>query len=124
MEALEKTINEHSVAVVINSPNNPSGVVYTEETLKKIAELLERKSKEYGHPIYIVADEPYRELVYDSSLTYMITQSYATHGQSLYHYQERESDTYTYLRSVKMLRLYMTQYLVLLVRSVQFALQH
>jgi len=65
MEALEKTINEHSVAVVINSPNNPSGVVYTEETLKKIAELLERKSKEYGHPIYIVADEPYRELVYD-----------------------------------------------------------
>ena len=65
MEALEKTINEHSVAVVINSPNNPSGVVYTEETLKKIAELLGRKSKEYGHPIYIVADEPYRELVYD-----------------------------------------------------------
>ena len=65
MEALEKTINEHSVAVVINSPNNPSGVVYTEETLKKIAELLDRKSKEYGHPIYIVADEPYRELVYD-----------------------------------------------------------
>lgn len=65
MDALEKTINEHSVAVVINSPNNPSGVVYTEETLKKIAELLERKSKEYGHPIYIVADEPYRELVYD-----------------------------------------------------------
>ena len=65
MEALEKTINEHSVAVVINSPNNPSGVVYTEETLKKIAELLERKSKEYGHPICIVADEPYRELVYD-----------------------------------------------------------
>ena len=63
MDALEKTINEHSVAVVINSPNNPSGVVYTEETLTKIAELLERKSKEYGHPIYIVADEPYRELV-------------------------------------------------------------
>ena len=65
IDALEKTINEHSVAVVINSPNNPSGVVYTEETLKKIAELLERESKEYGHPIYIVADEPYRELVYD-----------------------------------------------------------
>lgn len=65
IDALEKTINEHSVAVVINSPNNPSGVVYTEETLKKIAELLEKKSKEYGHPIYIVADEPYRELVYD-----------------------------------------------------------
>lgn len=65
MDALEKTINEHSVAVVINSPNNPSGVVYTEGTLKAIAELLDRKSKEYGHPIYIIADEPYRELVYD-----------------------------------------------------------
>ena len=51
MDALEKTINEHSVAVVINSPNNPSGVVYTEGTLKAIAELLDRKSKEYGHPI-------------------------------------------------------------------------
>ena len=65
MDALEKTINEHSVAVVINSPNNPSGVVYTEQTLTKNDEILERKSKEYGHPIYIVADEPYRELVYD-----------------------------------------------------------
>ena len=49
---------------MFNSPNNPSGVVYTEETLKGLAALLERKSAEYGHPIYIIADEPYRELVY------------------------------------------------------------
>lgn len=76
IDALEKTINEHSVAVVINSPNNPSGVVYTEETLKKIAELLERKSKEYGHPIYIVADEPYRELVYDGVKVTFISNVY------------------------------------------------
>lgn len=64
IEALEKTINKNSVAVVINSPNNPSGVVYTEETLKKIADILYKKGNEYGHPIYIIADEPYRELVY------------------------------------------------------------
>jgi len=61
---LEKAITENTQAVIINSPNNPSGVVYTEETLKAVAELLTRKGEEYGHPIYIVADEPYRELVY------------------------------------------------------------
>ncbi len=64
MEALEKLISCHTQAIIVNSPNNPSGVVYTEETLKKLAEVLTRKSKEYGHPIYIIADEPYRELVY------------------------------------------------------------
>lgn len=64
IEELEKTINKNTAAVIINSPNNPSGVVYTEETLKKIADILTAKGEEYGHPIYIVADEPYRELVY------------------------------------------------------------
>lgn len=64
MEALEKLISCHTQAIIVNSPNNPSGVVYTEETLKKLAEVLTRKSQEYGHPIYIIADEPYRELVY------------------------------------------------------------
>ncbi len=64
LEALEATIDENSVAVVINSPNNPSGVVYTEQTLVKIGEVLKKKAAEYGHPIYIIADEPYRELVY------------------------------------------------------------
>ena len=63
-EALEKAISAQTKGVIINSPNNPSGVVYTEETLKGLAALLERKSAEYGHPIYIIADEPYRELVY------------------------------------------------------------
>lgn len=61
---LEKKINANTVAVVINSPNNPSGVVYTKETLERVAELLSEKAKEAGHPIYIIADEPYRELVY------------------------------------------------------------
>ena len=64
LDEVEKRITRHTQAIIVNSPNNPSGVVYTEETLKGLAALLERKSAEYGHPIYIIADEPYRELVY------------------------------------------------------------
>ena len=65
MEAVDARITPHTQAVIINSPNNPSGVVYTRETMSSLGELLTRKSAEYGHPIYIIADEPYRELVYD-----------------------------------------------------------
>lgn len=61
---MEKMINDRTQAVIVNSPNNPSGVVYTEETIQKIGALLTRKAEEFGHPIYIIADEPYRELVY------------------------------------------------------------
>ena len=64
LDEVEKLITKNTQGIIINSPNNPSGVVYTEETLKGLAALLERKSAEYGHPIYIIADEPYRELVY------------------------------------------------------------
>ena len=64
LDEVEKRITKHTQAIIVNSPNNPSGVVYTEETLKGLASLLERKSAEYGHPICIIADEPYRELVY------------------------------------------------------------
>ena len=64
LDEVEKRITKHTQAIIVNSPNNPSGVVSTEETLKGLASLLERKSAEYGHPIYIIADEPYRELVY------------------------------------------------------------
>ena len=64
LEEVEKRITSHTQAIIVNSPNNPSGVVYTEETLRGLAALLERKSAQYGHPIYIIADEPYRELVY------------------------------------------------------------
>ena len=64
LDEVEKRITKNTQGIIINSPNNPSGVVYTEETLKGLAALLERKSKEYGRPIYIIADEPYRELVY------------------------------------------------------------
>lgn len=64
-DALEKALNPHVKGVLINSPNNPSGVVYGVETIKTLAEILQRKSKEYGAPIYLISDEPYRELIYD-----------------------------------------------------------
>ena len=64
LEAVEEMISENTVAIILNSPNNPAGTVYTRKTLEDLATLLERKSAQYGHPIYIVADEPYRELVY------------------------------------------------------------
>ena len=61
---LEAMVTEHTQAVLINSPNNPSGVVYTRLTLTALADILTRKAKEYGHPIYLISDEPYRELAY------------------------------------------------------------
>ena len=76
LDALEATVDENSVAVVINSPNNPSGVVYTKETLEKIGEVLKKKAAEYGHPIYIIADEPYRELVYGDAVVTFIPEVY------------------------------------------------
>jgi len=64
-EALERLISPRTKALVINSPNNPSGAVYTETTLKQLSNLLIEKEREYGHPIYLISDEPYREIVYD-----------------------------------------------------------
>jgi len=63
--ALEQRLNEHTKAVVVNSPNNPSGAVYSEQTIKRLADMLRGKEKEYGHPIYLISDEPYREIVFD-----------------------------------------------------------
>ena len=63
-EALESALTENTQALILNSPNNPSGVVYSEETLNRLGALLVRKSEEYGRPIYIISDEPYRELTY------------------------------------------------------------
>ena len=64
LDQVEAMLSPDTVAIIVNSPNNPSGVVYSAQTLQALAQLLERKGKEYGHPIYIVADEPYRELAY------------------------------------------------------------
>lgn len=71
LDGFEKTINENTKGVIINSPNNPSGVIYSEEALKKLSELLSEKSKQYGHPIYIISDEPYRELTYGKKVPYI-----------------------------------------------------
>lgn len=64
LDAVEAMLTNKTVAIIINSPNNPAGTVYTADTLKALADLLSRKGAEFGHPIYIVADEPYRELAY------------------------------------------------------------
>lgn len=61
----EQALNETTAAVLINTPNNPSGVVYSEETLQKLAQMLEEKQREYGHDIFLISDEPYREIVFD-----------------------------------------------------------
>lgn len=66
MAQLEAAITEKTKIVIINSPNNPSGSILSEETIQAMAELLRCKQAEYGHEIYILADEPYRELVYDT----------------------------------------------------------
>ena len=63
-DALEAMLGANTQAVILNSPNNPSGVVYSEDTLRKLGGLLTRKGEEFGHPIYIISDEPYRELTY------------------------------------------------------------
>jgi len=67
LKAFEQTVSQRTKAVIINTPNNPTGVVFTEENLRAFCEILRTKSAEYGHPIYLIADEPYRELVYDDT---------------------------------------------------------
>lgn len=76
VKAFEAAVTPKTKAVIINNPNNPSGVVYTEETIKKIAEVLNKKQKEYGTDIYIISDEPYRELVYDGVSVPFLTKYY------------------------------------------------
>lgn len=65
LEELDNLINEKTKCVIVNNPNNPSGKVYPASTIAKLADILEKAEKRVGHPIYVIADEPYRELVYD-----------------------------------------------------------
>lgn len=74
--ALEASLNANTQGVIINSPNNPSGVVYSEETLRRLTDVLRKKSAEAGHPIYLIADEPYRELNYTDRPVPFITELY------------------------------------------------
>lgn len=67
-DALEAAINENTKAIIVNSPNNPSGVVLSRETITKLASVMDGAQKKYGKDIYIIADEPYRELIYDADV--------------------------------------------------------
>lgn len=75
-DALKAAINENTKAIIINSPNNPSGVVLSETTIKTLAEVLSDAEKKYGKDIYIIADEPYRELVYTEGVSVPFVPNY------------------------------------------------
>ena len=74
---LEQKITANTKAVIVNTPHNPTGVVYSEETIKKLASILEQKQKEFGSVIYLISDEPYRELAYDGVEVPYLTKYYA-----------------------------------------------
>lgn len=74
--AIEAAINEKTKAIIINSPNNPTGVIYSEDSIRALAEALDRKQKQLGTDIYIISDEPYRELCYDGAVVPYVTKYY------------------------------------------------
>lgn len=76
IEAFKSKINKNTKAVIINTPNNPSGVVYSEETIKKLAAVMSEAEKEIGHSIYLISDEPYRRLVYDGLTVPFVSKYY------------------------------------------------
>ncbi len=77
LDEFEEKITAKTKAVIVNTPNNPTGVVYSEETIRKLAAIMEAKQKEYGTEIYLISDEPYRELVYDGAEVPYLTKYYA-----------------------------------------------
>ena len=77
LDEFEEKLTNKTKAVIINTPNNPTGVVYSEETIKSLAAILEKKQKEFGTAIYLIADEPYRELAYDGVEVPYLTKYYA-----------------------------------------------
>ena len=77
LKELEEKINVNTRAVIVNTPHNPTGVVYSEETIQKLAAILEKKQKEFGTEIYLISDEPYRELAYDGVEVPYLTKYYA-----------------------------------------------
>ena len=87
-EALKMAMNPRVKAVLINSPNNPSGVVYGENTLQKLCAILKAKSAEYGAPVYLVSDEPYRELVYDETTVVPSPMAYYDNALVCYSYSK------------------------------------
>lgn len=76
-EAFGEMLTEKVMAVLINTPNNPSGAVYSTETIKKLADILKEKSKRYGHKIYLISDEPYREIIFEGADAPYVAKYYA-----------------------------------------------
>lgn len=76
LEELERKITANTRAVIVNSPHNPTGVIYSEDTIKALAAILEKKQEEYGSVIYLISDEPYRELAYDGAEVPYLTKYY------------------------------------------------
>ncbi len=76
LEAFSEKLSEKTRAVIINTPHNPTGVIYSEETLKKLAAILEEQQKKNGSPIFLLSDEPYRELAYDGAVVPYVTKYY------------------------------------------------
>lgn len=76
LKAIEEKINENTKAVLINSPNNPTGVVYTEEEIIELSKILEKKSREYEKIIYLISDEPYREVIYKDVMVPFVPKYY------------------------------------------------
>lgn len=76
LDDFEKKITAKTKAVIINNPHNPTGVVYAEATIQKLAAIMSRKQKEYGHALYLISDEPYRELAFDGVSVPFITKYY------------------------------------------------
>ena len=87
-ETFEAAISEKTKFVLINTPNNPTGAVYTADSIRMVADILEKKQKEYGHPIYLVSDEPYRKL------------SYGIHVPYLTHYYKNTIVVYSYSKAL------------------------
>lgn len=86
--ALEKALNSKTKAVLINSPNNPTGAVYTEKTILRLAEILKEYSEKFSSPIYLIADEPYRELVYDKETKVPFVMNYYENSFVCYSYSK------------------------------------
>ncbi len=91
LEGIQAAINQNTAALILNSPNNPSGAVVREEQILALAEILRQAQNQYGHPIYLISDEPYRELVYDG-----ITVPFLTH------YYDNTVVCYSYSKSLSL----------------------
>ena len=87
-EKLENAINERTKGVIINSPNNPSGVVYDEQTIQTLASILKKAEDKFAHPVYLISDEPYRELIYDKNTKIPFVTNYYNDSVVCYSYSK------------------------------------